>query len=116
MIKAAVSSAEAQLVPDARLIDTSRVQNAMQRMRASAYAALARYRPRFYHGEIKFVRAEISTRFPADAAAVWAPLAEKIEVTTVPGDHLGIIATHYESLASVLSCFLAKAFSDSPGK
>jgi len=89
---------------------------AMQRMRASAYAALARYRPRFYHGEIKFVRAEISTRFPADAGAVWAPLAEKIEVTTVPGDHLGIIATHYESLASVLSCFLAKAFSDSPGK
>ncbi len=82
----------------------------MQRVRASGYAALTRYRPRYYRGEIKFVRAEISTAFPADAAAVWAPLAGKIEVATVPGDHLGIIATHYENLAAVLSRYLAGAF------
>jgi hypothetical protein len=72
----------------------------MQRVRASAYVGLTRYQPRFYPGEIRFVRAEISTGFPADAAAVWAPLARKIEVSTVPGDHLGIIATHYENLAT----------------
>jgi acetoacetyl-CoA synthetase len=82
---------------------------AMQRVRASAYLALTRYRPRFYPGEIKFVRAEIPSGFPADAAAVWAPLAQKIEVSTVPGDHLGIIATHYESLATVLSQYLTQA-------
>ena len=75
----------------------------MQRVRDSAYLALTRYRPQFYRGEIKFVRAAVRSAFPADAAAVWAPLAEKIEVATVPGDHLGIIATHYENLASVLS-------------
>lgn len=83
---------------------------AMQRVRASAYLALTRYRPRFYPGEIKFVRAEIPSGFPADAAAVWAPLAQKIEVSTVAGDHLGIIATHYESLATVLSRYLTEAF------
>ena len=82
---------------------------AMQRVRDSAYLALTRYRPRFYRGEIKFVRAEIPSGFPADARAVWAPLAENIEVATVPGDHLGMIATHYESLATVLSKYLAEA-------
>jgi acetoacetyl-CoA synthetase len=84
---------------------------AMQRVRDSGYLALTRYRPRFYRGEIKFARAEILTGFPADAAAVWAPLVQNIEVATVPGDHLGMIATHYKSLAAVLSKFLAEAFS-----
>jgi hypothetical protein len=57
------------------------------------------------------VRAEVSSAFPADAAAVWAPLAESIEVATVPGDHLGMIATHYENLASVLARYLSEGFS-----
>ena len=84
-----------------------------QRVRDSGYLALTLYRPRFYPGKIKFVRAETCTAFPDDAAAVWAPLAEKFEVETVPGDHLGIIATHYEALAAVLSRYLAEAFSES---
>jgi acetoacetyl-CoA synthetase len=83
---------------------------AMQRVRASAYVGLTRYQPRFYSGEIRFVRAEISTGFPADAAAVWAPLAREVEVSTVPGDHLGMIATHYESLAAALSRYITAAF------
>lgn len=57
------------------------------------------------------MRAEILSGFPADAAAVWKPLAEKIEVTTVPGDHLGMIAIHYERVAAVLSRYLSEAFS-----
>lgn len=85
---------------------------AMQRVRDSAYLALTRYRPRFYPGRIKFVRAEISSAFPDDAAAVWEPLAQIVEVETVPGDHLGIIATHFEDLASVLSRYLREAFTD----
>ena len=84
---------------------------AMQRVRATAYQALTRYSPRFYRGKINFVRAEVISAFPANAAAVWAPLAESIEVSTVPGDHLGMIATHYESLASVLSRLLSEGFS-----
>ncbi|MGA9308389.1 MAG: thioesterase domain-containing protein [Candidatus Sulfotelmatobacter sp.] len=85
---------------------------ATQRVRDSAYLALTRYRPRFYPGKIKFVRAETSSAFPDDAAAVWAPLAEKFEVETVPGDHLGMIATHYETLAAVLSRYLAEGFAE----
>jgi thioesterase domain-containing protein/acyl carrier protein len=85
---------------------------AMQRVRDSAYLALTRYQPRFYPGQIKFVQAEIGTAFPEDAAAVWTPFAAEFEVETVPGDHLGIIATHFEELAAVLSRYLGKAFSE----
>ncbi len=82
---------------------------AMQHVYESAYVALKRYQPRFYDGKIRFVRAEISTHFPDDAASVWAKFASELEVETVPGDHLGIMTTHFESLASVLSRFLGEA-------
>jgi acetoacetyl-CoA synthetase len=82
---------------------------AVQRARECAYLALTRYKPRFYPGEIKFVRAEIPTDFPSDPTAVWAHLADKFEVETVPGDHLGIMSTHYEKLASALSRYVEEA-------
>lgn len=80
-----------------------------ERMRYSAYLALTRYRPRFYRGKIKFVRAEISLRFPNNPTAIWGNLADDIEVETVPGDHHGIITTHFSTLASVLSSYLREA-------
>ena len=76
----------------------------MKRIRDSAYVALTRYRPRFYRGKIKFVRAAVVTGFPADA--------EEIDVETVPGDHLGMIATYYDHLSSVLSRYLREAFGE----
>lgn len=82
----------------------------MQRVRTADYLALARYRPRFYDGRIRFVRAAISSRFPDDPSAVWANLARKFEVETVPGDHNGIITTHFEILAAVLSRYLKEAY------
>jgi acetoacetyl-CoA synthetase len=82
---------------------------AMQRVRQSAYLALTRYQPRFYPGRIKFVRAAIPSDFPADPSPVWAHLADKFEVETVPGDHLGIITTHYELLASAISRYVKEA-------
>lgn len=82
---------------------------AMQRARECAYLALTRYKPRFYPGKIKFVRAEIPTDFPANPTAVWAHLADKFEVETVPGDHLGIMSTHYEQLASTISRYVEEA-------
>jgi thioesterase domain-containing protein len=84
----------------------------MQRLRDSAYLALRRYQPRFYPGKIKFVRAQISTDFPDDPAAVWGKLANGFEVETVPGDHLGIMTTHFQRLASVLSRLVQEALSD----
>ena len=83
----------------------------MQRARDSAYKSLTRYRPRFYDGTIKFVRAGVVSDFPDDAAAVWSSLARKFQVETAPGDHLGILGTHFESLASVISRYLYEASS-----
>lgn len=81
----------------------------MQRLRNFDYLALSRYRPSFYNGRIRFVRATIASHFPNDPAAVWANLAREFEVESVPGDHNGIITTHFESLAAVLSRYLREA-------
>ena len=83
--------------------------DAMKRMRDSGYRALKDYRPRFYCGKIKFVRAAVSLRFPDNPASIWANLAKEFEVETVPGDHTGIITNHFETLAAVLSRFLQEA-------
>lgn len=79
---------------------------AMQLVRDRTYSALKRYKPRFYAGAISFVRAEIGTTFPEDPVPVWERLAAEFHVETVPGDHLGMLTTHFESLASVLNRFL----------
>jgi acetoacetyl-CoA synthetase len=83
---------------------------AMRRMRDSGYRALKRYRPRFYPGKIKFVRAATSLRFPEDPIPIWGRLAEKFDVETVPGDHTGIITNHYETLSAILSRLLEEVF------
>lgn len=83
----------------------------MQRARESAYRSFTRYRPRFYRGTIKFVRAEIATDFPDDPAAIWSALTDQFHTETVPGDHLGILGTHFEKLAAVVSRYLHEASS-----
>ena len=85
------------------------IARAAARVRDSANLALLRYRPRFYDGTIKFVKAEIESEFPDDPVAVWSKLTREFEVETVPGDHQGILNTHFESLASVLSRYLREA-------
>jgi thioesterase domain-containing protein/acyl carrier protein len=85
------------------------VSPTMQRARDTAYLALSRYQPRRYSGKIKFVRAEMLTDFPDDPVAVWKDLVAEFECTTVPGDHLGIVGTHFEHLGSALSKYLRGA-------
>jgi thioesterase domain-containing protein len=82
---------------------------ATQCLRDCDHLALTRYRPRFYDGRIKFVRSAVNVHFPDDPAAVWASLIRDLDVETVPGDHHGIITTHFESLAAVLSRYLTEA-------
>jgi acetoacetyl-CoA synthetase len=82
---------------------------AIERARECAYSALTHYKPRFYPGKIRFVRAATPTDFPADPTAVWSHLANEFEVETVPGDHLGIMSTHYEKLASTISRYVQEA-------
>jgi acetoacetyl-CoA synthetase len=82
---------------------------AMQRVRDSGYLALQRYRPRYFAGRISFVAASVTSEFPDDPVAVWSKLTDKLTVETTPGNHFGIITTHFESLAAVLSRYLREA-------
>lgn len=79
---------------------------AFDRVREAAFKALRRYEPRYYPGKIKFVRAAEVTQFPANPKVVWSHLVGQIDVDTVPGDHLGMLTTQYETLASVLNRYL----------
>ena len=79
---------------------------AFERVRESASLALRRHRPTFYPGTVKFIRAAEISDFPEDPKAVWSQLIEKFGVETVPGDHLGMLTTHYRVLASVLDRYL----------
>jgi len=82
---------------------------AVRRVRDCANQALARYRPRFYPGRIRFVRAAEVTGFPADPIPVWSGLAKEFLVETVSGDHLGMMTTHFKELARTLSFYVLEA-------
>jgi acetoacetyl-CoA synthetase len=79
---------------------------AMERVREFAEVALRRYKPRCYHGTVKFVRAARSLHFPDDPAEIWTNLVDAFDVQSVPGDHHQILTTQYESLAAVVSRYL----------
>jgi thioesterase domain-containing protein/aryl carrier-like protein len=79
---------------------------AFEHVRESAFAALRRYTPSFYPGPVKFVRAAELTDFPANPAAVWSGLMPKLEIDTVPGDHLGMLTREYAKLGAVFTRYL----------
>ena len=85
------------------------MRDVMNRMRDSAHTALKRYRPQFYRGEMRFVRAEIGTIFPDDPVAVWSDLAEQFEIETIPGDHWSVLTSRFDKLGSTLTDYLHKA-------
>lgn len=75
--------------------------------RFSDFLAWSRYRPRFYNGEIKFVRAADSD-YP-DPATIWPNFAAKLKLEIVPGDHHTLLSQHSENLARLLSYYLESA-------
>jgi acetoacetyl-CoA synthetase len=78
------------------------------RVKANDLVALARYRPRFYPGKIRFVRPE-ADHYPSDPTPIWKGLAAELEVETVPGDHEGMVSAYSESLATVLTRYVNEA-------
>jgi thioesterase domain-containing protein len=82
---------------------------AMQQLRKSDSLALRRYRPHFYRGKVKFVKAEIASEFPTNPVAIWSGRIEKLEVEIVPGDHQEILTTHFGNVADLLSRYLQEA-------
>jgi acetoacetyl-CoA synthetase len=94
--------------PSTEISRLSFAQNFL-RVEASDSVALARYRPRFYRGKIRFVRPEIDHYFPSDPATLWKGLAAELEVENVPCNHAGLIGTHCETLAAVLTRYVREA-------
>jgi thioesterase domain-containing protein len=78
-------------------------------VKESDFRALARYRPRFYEGKIKFVRPETNSYLPNNPTALWKSLVSELEVETVPGDHLGMVGKHFEKLAAVLTRYVEES-------
>jgi thioesterase domain-containing protein len=75
----------------------------------SAYDAWRNYRPSFYSGKIRFVKAAIPTFFPSDPAAVWAHLTNEFQIETIPGAHLDMVTTQLETLSSVVARYVGEA-------
>jgi acetoacetyl-CoA synthetase len=70
----------------------------------SAYTlAVACYRPRPFPGTITFLKAEQYGGFPADPAAVWGRLGQRLEVHNIPCEHAEMCTTHAGETADCLS-------------
>ena len=94
------------LVPEASRLSFARTTVHVHKKN---FAAFRRYRPQFYRGKVKFVRAGSNSYFPDDPAAVWGKLTDEFEVETVPGNHLDIITDQFEGLAAALTRYLRGA-------
>jgi thioesterase domain-containing protein len=81
----------------------------MERSKEAQYRALRNYRPRFYEGKVNFIRAAVPTYFPSDPAPVWRRWVKELEIETVSGDHVGMITTHIDDLAPVLTRWVRQA-------
>jgi acetoacetyl-CoA synthetase len=78
----------------------------MQTVSARSREAFARYRPHFYNGNVKFVKAATSWEFGGDPVRIWSGVVKELEVETVPGDHHEIMAAYAPKLAEILSRYL----------
>ena len=85
---------------------------AFERVRDAAYRALRRYKPTYYPGKVRFIRASEVTDFPEDPKTAWSPLIRTLDVETVTGNHLSMLTIHYEKLASVLDNYLEASSSE----
>lgn len=81
-------------------------ETALRRVEQKAYRAYESYRPRFYRGKIHFVTTQTKSFFPEDPAAIWGHLAAELEIEVIPGNHLSIVTTEFEDLATVLTRYV----------
>jgi acetoacetyl-CoA synthetase len=82
---------------------------ALQRVKDAQYRALRKYRPAFYDGKVKFLRAAIPSYFPADPVPVWSGVVRELEVETVPGTHLEMLTTQVEAVASLVERYVKES-------
>jgi acetoacetyl-CoA synthetase len=110
---AAVADQQRQLTRTSD-VERSSLVHALERVKAAQYRALRNYRPRFYDGNLKFVRAAVPSRFPADPVPVWSPLVRALEVETVPGEHLDMLTRSLDQTASTVDNYV-RASRNAPG-
>ncbi len=82
---------------------------AFSRVKEAQYHALRNYRPRFYEGQVRFVRTAIPTDFPRDPIPIWSHLVRTFDVETLPGRHLEMLTTYCEPLSVIIDRHLREA-------
>jgi thioesterase domain-containing protein len=75
----------------------------MKKLTDSANLAWQNYEPGYYHGDVKFVKAAVTTDFPADPAEFWSKRVDRLELESVPGKHSTLLTEHSARLARVIS-------------
>jgi thioesterase domain-containing protein len=88
------------------------IARAMYQVKDEQYRALRNYRPRFYEGKVKFVKAAINPYHPEDPVAVWGHLIRQFELATVPGEHVEMLTTQVGCVASLLERYVEQALSE----
>jgi acetoacetyl-CoA synthetase len=79
------------------------IPDAVRRVQRAGEVAYRKYRPRFYEGEITFIKAQAEVRIPFDAAMLWGTLARSVTVQAIPTDHQNLVRTSAASLAAQLT-------------
>jgi len=77
--------------------------DAVRRVQRAGEIAYRHYRPRFYDGEMTFIKAQNEMRIPFDANLMWAPLVRSVTVQTIPTDHQNLVRASAASLAACLT-------------
>jgi acetoacetyl-CoA synthetase len=79
------------------------IPDAVRRVQRAGEVAYRKYRPRFYDGEITFIKAQAEMRIPFDATLLWGALARKVTVQAIPTDHQNFVRASAASLAAQLT-------------
>jgi acetoacetyl-CoA synthetase len=79
------------------------IPEAVRRVQRAGEVAYRGYRPRFYDGEVTFIKAQAEVRIPFDANLLWGPLVRKVTVQVIPTDHQNLVRASAASLALQLT-------------
>ena len=81
--------------------------------RLAADKALYAYEPRYYAGDVVFLKARWPDRhFPDDPKHVWRRLVRKLDIHVSPGSHRTIINEHAPNVAARINASIRKARAD----
>lgn len=83
----------------------------LQRVIDAGDVAFVSYRPKFYAGEIIFIKAEDAIRVPFNASQLWGKICKKLSIHNLPGNHRSLIKDNPQALADLLSVCVKTASS-----